>query len=346
MTMTVTAQEDFLVAFAIADAFCHACEYRPEGDPVCAQALEVLAHPERPFGAAGQRFLQHPRHPMPGSRWDTGRYTDDTQMSIAVAETILASDAAIPSSLDFANAFARVYHRDPRPGYSKGFQKVLERSPDGHALINNLYGRNDSTKNGAAMRALPIGVFMPSDVWKATNSHANVTHNSTAGVGAASDIAIMAGRALQPKAWAASDASSASLEAIGRAGWAMTWPLALGPPPPPVPPPAPRQGPIARVVETDNETVAAATVRAVAAILQETLSQPRPSHRYAMRRTIEVGGDTDTVGALACGLLALHGVPIEDDLAWMVAGLEPEGALYGVNYLRALGQRLVRRSQR
>ena len=129
----------------------------------------------------------------------------------------------------------------------------------------------------------------------------------------------------------------------------MTWPcllVTLEPPPQSEPQSARSQGPIARVVETDNETVAAATVRAVAAILQETLSQPRPSHRYAMRRTIEVGGDTDTVGALACGLLALHGVPIEDDLAWMVAGLEPEGALYGVNYLRALGQRLVRRSQR
>jgi ADP-ribosylglycohydrolase len=57
-----------------------------------------------------------------GNSLRSGQYTDDTQMSIAVAETLLGGDY---SKLAFATKFTEVFHRDPRVGYAKGFYNFL-----------------------------------------------------------------------------------------------------------------------------------------------------------------------------------------------------------------------------
>ena len=46
-----------------------------------------------------------------------GKYTDDTQMSIAIAEAMLHSNAS--SQEDFAKHFIKAWSRDIREGYSK-----------------------------------------------------------------------------------------------------------------------------------------------------------------------------------------------------------------------------------
>ena len=61
-----------------------------------------------------------------------GRYTDDTQMTIAVAEVLV--EGGPWTDVRFAEAFVRAFHRDPRQGYAKGFQALLPQLADGAAL--------------------------------------------------------------------------------------------------------------------------------------------------------------------------------------------------------------------
>jgi len=91
-------------------------------------------------------YVQHPRH---GIR--PGCYTDDTQMSIALAEAIVAGDPWTPEAL--ARRFVAASKRDPREGYAGGFYALLQEVRDGAELLARI--RPDSDKCGAAMRAGP-----------------------------------------------------------------------------------------------------------------------------------------------------------------------------------------------
>ena len=59
------------------------------------------------FEFAESDFVRHPRH-----RLRLGSYTNDTQMSIAIAETLIAQEAWTPEVL--AERFVRTFKRDPR----------------------------------------------------------------------------------------------------------------------------------------------------------------------------------------------------------------------------------------
>jgi len=96
----------------------------------------------------GQQYYNHPTHMASDGSGDSlkaGMYTDDTQMSIAVAETLLTGDY---SKLSFANKFTECFHRDPRKGYAKGFYGFLMTHHTGEKFIQDI--RPDSDKNGAA----------------------------------------------------------------------------------------------------------------------------------------------------------------------------------------------------
>ena len=56
-------------------------------------------------------YIQHPRHDIP-----PGCYTDDTQMSLAIAEAIVSREPWTPELL--ATKFVAAFHRDRRFGYA------------------------------------------------------------------------------------------------------------------------------------------------------------------------------------------------------------------------------------
>src|SRR4051812_4424233 len=60
----------------------------------------------------------YPCHPDPGRAADVpaGRYTDDTQMSVALAEHIIDGNEWTAEAV--ADRFVHTFHRDPRRGYS------------------------------------------------------------------------------------------------------------------------------------------------------------------------------------------------------------------------------------
>jgi len=129
------------------------------------------------------RYVKHPRHNI----WP-GCYTDDTQMSLAIAEAILSGEPWKPAML--AQKFVEVFQRDPREGYASGFSHFLQTVRDGEQFLREI--RPNSEKSGAAMRAAPIGVYPGlSQVIERCTIQATLTHNTPNGINSAVAAALM-----------------------------------------------------------------------------------------------------------------------------------------------------------
>lgn len=130
------------------------------------------------------RYVKHPRH----EKILPGYYTDDTQMSLAIAELIISDDEWTP--LNIASRFVDCFQRDPRTGYAGRFYQFLLETTDGQHFLDRIVPQSD--KSGAAMRAMPIGVYADIDevIEKAT-IQAKVTHDTPDGISAAVASALM-----------------------------------------------------------------------------------------------------------------------------------------------------------
>lgn len=130
-------------------------------------------------------YVQHPRHKeiLPGY------YTDDTQMSLAIAELIVSGDDWTP--LNIASRFVNCFHRDPCTGYSGRFYDFLLDIKTGQDFLEHIVPKSD--KSGAAMRAMPIGVYADqNEVIEKATIQAKVTHDTPDGIAAAVASALMA----------------------------------------------------------------------------------------------------------------------------------------------------------
>jgi ADP-ribosylglycohydrolase len=128
-------------------------------------------------------YRKHPRHPI-----QPGSYTDDTQMSLAIAEAIVSGEAWTPAML--AHKFVEVFQRDPREGYATGFFRFLLHVRDGEQFLREI--KPTSEKSGAAMRAAPIGIYPSlSLVIERCTLQAALTHNTPNGINSAVVAALM-----------------------------------------------------------------------------------------------------------------------------------------------------------
>ena len=158
-----------LVELAVGDAYGAGFEY--------VDANFIEAHNNL------SRYVKHPRHDIV-----PGQYTDDTQMSIAVAEAVVSGEDWTPLML--ADCFVEAFKRDPREGYASSFFDFLSNIRDGTQFLKEIAPHSD--KSGAAMRAGPIGVFPDvADVIARTTVQARVTHDTPDGIRAAVAAALM-----------------------------------------------------------------------------------------------------------------------------------------------------------
>ena len=107
-------------------------------------------------------YRQHPKH-----RLKPGCYTDDTQMSVAITEMILSAATKMEIMLFnlvlrqirrlLARCFLLETERDVREGYANRFYEFLRSVSDGQEFLERIEPHSD--KSGAAMRAVPIGVY-------------------------------------------------------------------------------------------------------------------------------------------------------------------------------------------
>lgn len=159
-----------LVELAVGDAYGSAFEY------------SSLAHIEK--HNTGVYYTSHPRH----KKIPPGFYTDDTQMTLAIVETMLSSNPWDAATL--ADAFVKVFHRDPRTGYSGSFYKFLLKTKTGKEFLANIDPSSD--KSGAAMRTTPLGLYSSIDeVRLRTIVQAAITHNSVDGIAAAEAASLL-----------------------------------------------------------------------------------------------------------------------------------------------------------
>jgi ADP-ribosyl-[dinitrogen reductase] hydrolase len=154
-------------------------------------------------------------HDLYGMR---GKYTDDTQMSIAISELILSKSEW--SDRDIASKFVDCFKKDPRKGYSKGFYFLLNEVKSGEELLLKL--RNNSDRNGAAMRAVPLGVIKNKDelVVKA-KAQAAITHDTAIAIRSSCAVALAAHFGLHSKGNISQ--LEQFLESESQSGWNYDW---------------------------------------------------------------------------------------------------------------------------
>jgi ADP-ribosyl-[dinitrogen reductase] hydrolase len=279
-----------------------------------AAALEYVGHAEHPELHARalqfDRYLQHPSH----SGLAPGRYTDDTQMSIAVSEVLL--DSRTRTGSEFADAFFRCFARDRRCGYSRALQALLERSSSADELRAAIVP--NSTKNGAAMRSVPLGVLGdPQAILEVARTQAMVTHDSPGGIHSSAAVGLMSHFALHDgRGFAEMHGFCVDL-LPGFAPFARPW-----------------QGPVVASNDPCGLGLGMCTAWAVHTLLVE-----EDSLMAMMRRLLAWGGDTDSVAAIAWGIGSTRHI-VEALPEFFERDLEVGGA-YGVEFLRGLGQRLM-----
>lgn len=244
-------------------------------------------------------YRKHPRHET-GIGW----YTDDTQMSLAIAEAVVSGEEWTPMML--ADKFVEAFHRDPRTGYAHGFYAFLTRVVDGRQFLAEI--NPDSDKSGAAMRAGPIGVFPTIDevVAKAT-IQARLTHDTPDGIRAACAAALMTHYFLYRHGPKADLGRFIEVHVVGN--WAEPW-----------------QG----KVKSKGWMSVHAAITAV--VQNDSLS-------HLLQACIAYGGDVDTVATIALAAASCSEEIVQDlpeALKWQL-----ENGAYGRDYLTALDTRLL-----
>jgi ADP-ribosylglycohydrolase len=126
----------------------------------------------------GQRFFGPgvlerllPKRQLPHAPW---RYTDDTEMALAIYE-VLARHGRIEQD-ELAAGLARRYLADPARGYGSGAHTILAdlcRGADWRVASRRAFGGEGSLGNGGAMRVAPLGAYWADD-------HARLAHEAAA----------------------------------------------------------------------------------------------------------------------------------------------------------------------
>ena len=269
-TVTVprpTIQDRFagcLLGLAIGDAL---------GAPFEGQSPESIA---RRYRAADQLMSSLPL----GELW----YTDDTQMAIGVAETLVACGRIESGELSrrFASNFT------PQRGYGRGARLVLQAMVDGHDhsyLAENLFP-GGSFGNGAAMRVAPVGLFFSRNherLWEQARLSALPTHVHPLGIEGAQIIAFAVGLAVMMDDFNRGDflgQISARCTSIEFAG-----PLKRA----------------ERLTDKRDLALFGNGIEATASVVTAVASFTLTPHSYTetIGNAILLGGDTDTIAAMA-----------------------------------------------
>lgn len=256
------------------------------------------------------QFRSHPKW-----RQVPGAYTDDTEMSIAIAELLVEDGLRRKvkwSPLRVAQKFIDVFHRNGcRTGYAAGFYNFLCNVQDGWEFLDKI--RPDSEKSGAAMRACPLGILSDmGEVLEKCELQARVTHHTDAAVTAAQAISLMTHYFiydLVPKNEMADELMILCNASRFGHNWTESWDKKVGPP--------------------GCESVHAA-IQAV--VTSNSMSE-------ILKKCIDYGGDVDTVAAMAMGAASCSKEITQDLPDGLILNLE-NGA-YGRDFLKTLNTKLM-----
>jgi ADP-ribosylglycohydrolase len=244
-------------------------------------------------------YVRHPRHNL-----RLGCYTDDTQMSLAIAETLVAQEPWTPEIL--ANRFVTTFKRDQREGYARRFYQYLLQVQNGQEFLEGINWTSD--KSGAAMRAAPIGILRTVErVIEATTIQAAITHNTEDGINAARAAALMSHYFIYRLG--SKEALGQFLEAHVSGEWSNPW-----------------QG------EVKSKGWMSVRAAITAVMRNNSLSE-------LLKDCIAYTGDVDTVAAIALAAASCSEEIKQDLPEHLIAGLE--NGSYGRDYIVALDRKLM-----
>lgn len=282
-----------LVNIAIGDAYGSGFEFKPAEFVECHNTAEL------------------PYLPHSLSTRGPGNYTDDTQMSLAIAEHIIEGGKWTQKAV--AQRFIDTFRRDPRDTYAKHFNEFLKTVKNGEDFMKRI--RNDSMRSGAAMRSLPLGVIPSLEALKtAALIQASVTHNTHEGRDSSYAVALI-GHYLYYAKGPIKELADFLKSYIPGYAWELPW--------------------IGRVPSEGIPCVRAALTVLTGEILNVG---------EVLRKSIAFTGDTDTVGAIALGAAMLD----RERASWeipphLLEGLED--LRYGKTHLRITERKLMRPSK-
>jgi ADP-ribosyl-[dinitrogen reductase] hydrolase len=245
-------------------------------------------------------YVQNPTY----SGLRPGRYTDDTQMTLAISEALISGEPWTPATL--ADRFVATFHRDEREGYARRFYEFLCTVHDGAEFLRRMQPASD--RSGAAMRAGPIGLLdTVEEVMHYTAVQAALTHDTPAGIAAAQAAALAVHychHAVGPVADIA-----VWMDRHVPEGWSQPW----------------------------RGTVGAKGRMSVGAALTALSTSTTTSG--LLRTCVAFTGDVDTVATVALAAASRSAEITQDLPAVLVDGLE--NGLYGRDYLVELDTRLL-----
>ena len=257
-----------------------------------------------------------------------GFYTEDTEMTINVAESLLAQGRIDPDAV--ADKLGQ--QLSPMRGYNPGALEVLYRLQQGvyWGEASVAVFEEGSFGMGAACRAVPVGLFYHNDLdalIAAAADSARITHTHPLGIAGAVTVALVVGISLRPVP--PREMFEMVLDHLNTAGYGdfvphlaairellEAWPM-----------------PAEVVARLGNALTAQAVVPAA---LYSFLRHPDELDK-ALTFAVNLGGDADTIAAITGGMAgAYHG--IDRIPARWVNALENEER--GRDYVRDLAQRL------
>ncbi len=233
-----------------------------------------------------------------------GKYTDDTQMSLAIAELLIEGKEW--TSLSIANKFVEFFKRDIRNGYAKRFYQFLLDIKDGQEFLEKIHPKSD--RNGAAMRAYPIGILKDEkEILSKTELQASVTHQTQNAILAAQTIALTSHFFIYQKG-KKSDLLT-YLSDILNHKWTAKW-----------------QG----NVNVD----AIETTEAVLTILINEYDL-----KTMLKKSVDFGGDVDTVASLALAIGKMCQETENNLPQWLYNDLENNE--FGLDYIKKIDEQLL-----
>ncbi|WP_202742873.1 ADP-ribosylglycohydrolase family protein [Acinetobacter calcoaceticus] len=234
-----------------------------------------------------------------------GKYTDDTQMSIAIVEFILSGQEWNKENI--ASKFIECFKRDVRLGYSEGFFNLLSKVESSKELLELIIPTSE--RNGAAMRSVPIGFLKnKEDVIALAKLQAQVTHDSPIGIQSSCAVALVAHFGAHQKGSIRDLGSFLESEQYGN--WDYNWKD--------------------RVSLNAYDTVSAALT---CLLKHSSLSE-------LLKSCINLGGDTDSVAAIAIGLATCF-IEYKKDLPIQLYNNLNEDK-YGISFLLDLESKFLK----
>jgi len=267
-----------------------------------------------------------------------GMYTDDTQMTIGVCELLLSGKEF--NLYNLAQSFLDCYKRDPLPGgYAGGFQKFLNSTETAEDFVTNI--KSKSKRNGAAMRATPLGVISDLDTLvEYATINAKLTHNVPMGIASSVCVGLLAHHRIYDRTDNELDFILPYIEKIDPRSaehYEQAYNLESKDPEILFGKMTKRLGPIKW--KKTRKGVPCSGLRTPGAVLY-LLNNYGDDPGLTLRESMLLGGDTDTVAAIAVGISAIN-QGFDSIHNYLIENLTNHD--YGKDYLLDLGDQLFKK---